>query len=143
MTPISKSHCAHFYIYQKLRNCENFYISIQKSKTLCKKQDNLRSIFIHKKPLTLLYEILNKQFEIGIYIYKKHYTLLYVTFLYINNPTLRKKEDNFHYVFLIKNLTLWVTRFFMEFLKFFSARHNLRTKLCCVLFKYENERKIG
>ena len=40
-----------------------------KSQTLCKTQDNLRYIFIRKKPNTLRYAIFRDFFEIDIYMY--------------------------------------------------------------------------
>ena len=38
------------------------------------------------------------------FIYKKPDTLRYVTFLYTKSHILRKKQDNFYYVFIYKNL---------------------------------------
>ena len=81
MTPISEIQRACLYIYKKQKIANRLYI-YTKSQTLCKKQVNLRYVFIHKSPDTLYYAIFHKIFEIGIYIYKKHYTLRYVTFLY-------------------------------------------------------------
>ena len=52
------------------------------------------------------------------FIYKKHHTLGYVTFLYTKRYKLRKNQDNLRYVFIYKNPTLCVPRFFIEFLKF-------------------------
>ena len=69
----------------------HIYTKIQ---TLCKKQDSLRYVFIHKKPDTIRYAIFHEVFEIGIFIYKKHDTLRYVKFLYTKNQTLQKKQDN-------------------------------------------------
>ena len=37
------------------------------------------------------------------FIYKKHDTLCYGTFLYIKSQTLRKMQDNLRYVFMFKN----------------------------------------
>ena len=64
MTPISKRQGAPLYIYIIL----NVYI-YTKIQTLCKKQDNLRQVFVHKKPDTLVYAIFHEIFEIGIDIY--------------------------------------------------------------------------
>ena len=101
MTTISERQHARFYIlYKKQKNMRNVYI-YAKSQTLSKKQDNFRYIFIHKILYTLLYAIFHEIFEIGIYIYKTHDTLRYVTFLYTKSQTLRKKQDNLRYVFIL------------------------------------------
>ena len=81
------------------------------------------SVFIHKKQDTLRYTIFHECFEIGIYIYTKNYTLRYVTCLYTKIQTFRKKQDNLHYVFIYaRSLTVYVRRFFMEFLKLAVGR---------------------
>ena len=61
MTPISERQRARFCIYKKQKK-------LRKIQTLCKKQDNFRYVFIHKKPDTLLYAIFHEIFEIIIYI---------------------------------------------------------------------------
>ena len=77
---------------------------------------SLLYVFIHKKPNTLPYAIFRENFEIGIYIYKKHDTLRYEKFLY-KKPDTSKKARQFELRFLYtKSLTLCL-RFFMEFLK--------------------------
>ena len=58
MTPISKGQRAHLYIY-KAKNEKRLYI-YTKFQTLFKKQDNLRCVFIHRKPGTLRYAIFHK-----------------------------------------------------------------------------------
>ena len=50
------------------------------------------------------------------FIYKKHDTLRYMTFLYTKSKIFRKKEDNFRYVLYPKIRHLCVMRFFIEFL---------------------------
>ena len=76
MTIISKIQRARLYIYSKGKeNCETFLCT--KSQTLCKKQDNLRHVFIYKNPDTLRYAVFHEIFETGICI-KKTMTL-YVT----------------------------------------------------------------
>ena len=49
----------------------HIYTKIQ---TFFKKQDTLRFVFIHNKPDTLQYVIINENFEIGIYINTKSMT---------------------------------------------------------------------
>ena len=55
-----------FYIYKNKINAKRLYMNA-KSKTIFKKQDNLRHIFIHKKLDTLRYAIFHESFEIGIF----------------------------------------------------------------------------
>ena len=90
----------HVFIYTKSKNnCETFlYKTFQ---TLCKKQDNLRSVFIYKKRDTLRYAVFHEIFKLA-FIYKNHDTFRYVKFLYTKSQTLRKKQDNFRYVFIYK-----------------------------------------
>ena len=66
--PITERQRARFYIYKKQKNVKCLYI-YTKIQTLCKNQDNLRYVFIHKKPDNLRYAIFNEIFEIGVYIY--------------------------------------------------------------------------
>ena len=65
MTAIRETQRARFYIYKREKNCETFLYT--KSQTLCKKQDNLRYVFIYKKPDTLPYAIFHENFGVGIY----------------------------------------------------------------------------
>ena len=51
------------------------------------------------------------------YIYKKHDTLRYATFLYTKSQKLRKSKTICVTVLIQKSLTLCVTQFFMEFLE--------------------------
>ena len=87
------------YLYKKQNNRETFLYIFTKSHTLFKNKDNLRYIFIDKKPDTLPYTIFHEMIEIGIYIYPKS-TLRYVTFYYTKIKTLRKKQDNVRYVYI-------------------------------------------
>ena len=59
----------HVLIYEKKQKNENRLYKYTKIQTLCKKQYNLRYIFIHKKPNTLRYAIFHDFFEIDIYMY--------------------------------------------------------------------------
>ena len=68
MTPITERQCPRFYIYKKQKKTKRLYI-YTKIQTLNKNQDNLRNVFIHKKPDTLLYAIFHEIFEIDIYVY--------------------------------------------------------------------------
>ena len=72
MTSMIERQRARFYIYKRQKKLQKEYT---KSQTLCKKQDNLRHVFIHKKPDTLRYTIFYEIFEIGVYIYTKSMTL--------------------------------------------------------------------
>ena len=66
MIPISKRQRACFYIHKNQKNCESF-INIYKKHDTLQKQDDLRYVFIHQKPDTLLYAIFH-DFLIGIYL---------------------------------------------------------------------------
>ena len=59
MTPINKRQCARFYLYKKKNIPKHLYINT-KIQTLCKKQDNLRYVFIDKKAYTLRYTIFHE-----------------------------------------------------------------------------------
>ena len=65
--PSSKDN-AHVYIHKNQNNCETFLYT--KSKTIFKKLDNSRYVFIYKKPYTLRYGIFHEIFEVGIKIQK-------------------------------------------------------------------------
>ena len=67
MTPISKIKRARFYMYKNKKIAKCFY-TYPKNQKYFKKQDNLRYVFMHKKPDTLCYVIFHENFEIGIYI---------------------------------------------------------------------------
>ena len=85
------------------KKCETFLYT--KSRTLFKKLDNFRYVFIYKKPYTWRYGILMKFLKLA-FINNKHDTLRYVTFLYTKSWTLFKKQDNLWYVFIYKNPAL-------------------------------------
>ena len=70
--PLAKYFCAHI-----------TFSSVHSPKTLCKKKDNLRYVFIHKNQDTLLYAIFHESFEIYIYIYTKSMTLCVTWIFYI------------------------------------------------------------
>ena len=67
-TDLSKTQRTLFYIYKKKQYCETFLYT--KSRTLFKKQDNLRYVCIYKKLDTLRHAIFHEIFEIGICIQK-------------------------------------------------------------------------
>ena len=63
-----------------------------------------------------------------VFIYKKHDTFRYVTFLYTKSYTLRKNQDNLLFILYTKIRHFCVTRFFIEFLKFAEGGEHLFTK---------------
>ena len=93
----------HVYVFiQKAKKAKRLYI-YSKSQTLFKKQDNFRSVFIHKKPYTLRNAIFDEIFEIGIYIFKEHDTFRSVTFYKIKAGHCKKsKKICVFYVFYIQ-----------------------------------------
>ena len=76
----------------------NVYV-YTKIQTFGKKQDSLNYVFIYIKQDTLSNAICNEKLKLA-FLYKKHDTLRYVTFLYTKIQTLRKKQDNLRYVFI-------------------------------------------
>ena len=124
-----KTTCTIFNI-EKKRNLD-IYI-IKKRYTLQKKRQFAIRFYLQKAghfPLRNFHEIFDK----GICIQKLD-TLRYVTFLYTKSPTLRKKQDNLRHVFLYtKSPTLYVTRFFMEFLKLAEGGGIFINKKQCTL----------
>ena len=120
----SKKNCETFYI-KKFRNfSKSKTISITflytKIQTLFKKLDNSRYVFKYKKPYTWRYGIFMKFLKLA-FIFKKHDTLRYVTFLYTKSKTLRKKQDNLLYVFIYKTPAL------LRYCLYEIPDHNLRT----------------
>ena len=91
----------HTYIYIKQKNEKLLYI-YTKFQTLFKKQNNLRCVFIHRKPGTLPYAIFHKCLKFAfLYIQRAGHSALR-EFLYTKILTLRKKQDNLRYVFNIQ-----------------------------------------
>ena len=128
-----------FLYTQKAKICETFLYS--KSQTLFKKLDNSRNVFIDKKRYTLRYGIFMKFLKFA-FIFKKHDTLRYVTYLYTKRQTLRKKQDNLRYVFIYKNPALGVTRFFIEFFEICGGggtfMHSKNNALCVTYLYWKN-----
>ena len=90
-------------LYKKQKRFQTFLYT--KSQTLFKKLSKFRYVFKYKKQYTWRYGIFMKFLKLE-FIYKKHDTLRYVTFLYAKSWTLHKKQDNLRYVFIYKNLAL-------------------------------------
>ena len=108
----------HVFLFTKSKkNAKRLYI-YTKSETLFKKQDNLRYVFIHKNPDTLRYAIFMNFLKLAfIYIQKAWHFLLCDVFIY-KTPETSKKTILFALSFLYaKSLTLSVTQFLIEFLK--------------------------
>ena len=112
MTPISERKRASFYIFKNQKNAKRLYI-YTKSKTIFKKQDYLSYVFIHKMPDTLHYMIFHEIFEIGIYIYTESMKFCVMQPFYVyKNPNTSKKARQFaSHFFILKKMTLCVTRF--------------------------------
>ena len=70
MTPIGERQRARFINTKSKKIAKCFYI-YTKSQTFCKKQDNLRYIFVHKKQDTLLYAVFHEFLKLAfIYVQK-------------------------------------------------------------------------
>ena len=76
-----------------------------KTKTLRKKQDNFRSVFIYKKHDTLHCAIFYEIFEVEIYIKKGCHFALREVFIYKNQDTSQKARQ-FALHFYIQNLDI-------------------------------------
>ena len=127
MTTISERQRARYYIYKRQNKFETF-IYIQKSRHFAKSK-TICVTFLFTKIHTLHVTQFSMGFLKLAFIYKNQDTLRYVTFLYTKIQALRKKQDNFRYVFLYtKSLTLCVTQFFMKFLKMAQGGAFLSTK---------------
>ena len=127
MTLIIERQRTRSYIYTKRKKLRKVY-RYKKSLTLCKKQNNLRYVIFHGI------------FEVSFYIYTKRMTLC-VTWRFLNTKiqTLRKSKTILHYVFLCtKSLTLFVTRFSMDFWnsRRGGAFFQLKNNALCVEFLY-------
>ena len=112
---------------QKSKKCETFLYT--KSQTLFKKLDNIRYVFIYKKPYTWRYGIFIKFLKLE-FIYKNHDTLRYVTF-YIQKARHFTKSKTIWDTFLYTKIRhFYVTRFFIEFLKFSEGGIFIEKKQC-------------
>ena len=116
MTAIVKRQLARFNIYTKSKRIAKRF-NIQKAGHFSKSK-TIFVTFLYSKSHTLYATGFFKKFLKVAIIYKKHDNLRYVTFLYTKSQTFSKKQDNLLYVFIYKNTALWITRFFIEFLKF-------------------------
>ena len=91
MIPIRKRNA------KKMAKRLNIY---RKIPTLFKKQENLRYVFIHKKPDTLRYTIFMKFLKLAfIYIQRARHFALSEVFIYTKSPTIRKKQNKLRYIF--------------------------------------------
>ena len=98
---------------QTKKNAKVFHI--QKSGHFAKNQDSLRYVLYTKSRIFYVTQFF-MNFSILEFLYKKHETLRYMTFLYTKSQTLRKNQDNLRHVFIYKNLdTLYCTIFLWIF----------------------------
>ena len=99
MTTVSEIQRARLYTYTKRRKNAKY---IQKSKHFAKSK-TICIRFIYTKIHTLyVTRFLLKCLKLA-FVLKKHDTLCYLVFLYTKIRTLRKKQDNFCYVFIHRN----------------------------------------
>ena len=91
ITTIIERQCAPLYIYRKQNNYETFYNT--ESQTLFKNQDYFCYVLYTKSKTIYVTQFFMKMFN-SEFIYKKHDTLRYITFLYTKSHTLRKKQDD-------------------------------------------------
>ena len=108
----------HVLYIQRAKKTKRLYV-YTKIQTLCKKQDNLRYVFIHKKPSTLRYAIFHEIFESSIYIYMQSMTLCVMWRFYIQKSRHFAKSKTIWVIFLNiqKRMKFCVTRFFIDLLK--------------------------
>ena len=89
-------------------NCETFLYA--KSRTLFKKQDNLRYNFIYKKQDNLRYAIFYENFEVDIWIQKACHFALRDVSIY-KKPDTSEKVRQFALLFLLDFLILFSLNF--------------------------------
>ena len=113
MTAISERQRARLYIYKKQKKLRYVFIYKNPDTSQKARQFPLR-FYIQKDNLryTIFMKILKSAF-----IYKKHDTLHYVTFLYLKTRHFAKSKTICVVFLYIKIWTLCFTRFFIEFLK--------------------------
>ena len=111
----STKYNVHVFIYEKSKtNFETFLYT--KSSTFGKKQEIFRYVLYTKSMTLYVTWFFMKIFKFA-FIYKKNDTIRYMTFLYTKIETLRKKQDNLHYVFIFKNPDTLRHAIYIEFLK--------------------------
>ena len=100
MTTTSERQRPHFYIYKANKISKRFYK--QKGRHFSK-SNTISVMSLYTKIQTLYVTRFFMKFLKLAFIYKKHDTLCYGTFLYTKSQTLRKKQDNLRYVFMFTN----------------------------------------
>ena len=101
MTAIRERQWAHFSHIQKAKNCETFLYT--KGRHFAK-IETISVTFLYRKSKTIYVTQFFIKFLKLVFVYKKHDTLRYVTFLYTKIQTLSKNQDNLRYVFIYKNM---------------------------------------
>ena len=101
MTAISKRQRALFYIYKNKIKFKTI-LYVQKARHFSKSK-TLPVTFLYTKSETLYVTRFFMKFLKLAFIYKKHESLRYVTFLYTKIQKLLKKKDNLRYGFIYKN----------------------------------------
>ena len=101
MSAINERQRARFYIYENKINFLNLF-KIQKERYIAK-SNTISLMFLYTKSQTPYLKRFFVKFLKLAFIYKKHDTLCYGMFLYTKILTLRKKQDNLRYVFMLKN----------------------------------------
>ena len=129
-----KTSCT-FYIYKKKKNVIHFYI--QKSRHLAKSK-TIYDTFISTKSHTLFITLFFMNFLKLAFILKNHDTLRYVMF-YIQKDRQFEKRKTICVTFLYTKIRpLFVSRFFIEFLKLAERGGGVVCKkTLCVTFLYE------
>ena len=112
-------------VYRKAEKMSNVFI-YRKTDTLQKVRQFMLRFYIQKRMTLYVMQFFMKILQL-VFIYKKHDTQRYVTFLCTKRRTLSKKQDNLRYVFIYKIWTLCITRFFIELLKLAEGEGNFYT----------------
>ena len=108
MTTISERQRAHFYIYKKQKNAKRLY-KYTKSQTLCKKQDNLCYVFIHKKQTLYVRQFFMKFLKLAFkYMQKSLHFALHDVFMYKKIDTSKRARQSALRFLYTKSLTLCV-----------------------------------
>ena len=135
----------HFVIYTKEEKEPKRVNIYAKSQTLFKNQDNLRYVFIHKKPDNLYYAIFINILKFSFLYIQKSWQFALHEVLYTKRPTLRKpRQFELRFIYSMI-LTLCITRFSLDFWNCFRAGDIFlyQNNSLCINFLYKKNNALS
>ena len=119
MTPISERKIAPYHIYKKQKKLRHVYMYKKKARHFSKSTTICVPFLLTKSQTLYVTRFFMNFLKLAfMHIQKAWYFALHDV-IYTKSLKLRKKQDNLRHVFLYtESLTLCITRFFIEFLKF-------------------------